>query len=37
MEQEAYERRLERCKTKEEAQRLQVNEMNGNLAELKVS
>lgn len=35
MEQEAYERRLERCKTKEEAQRLQVNEMNGNLAELK--
>ncbi len=35
MEQEAYERRLERCKTKEEAQRLQVNEMNGNMAELK--
>ena len=35
MEQEAYERKLRECKTKEEAQRLQVNKMNGKLAELK--
>lgn len=35
MEQEAYERRLKNCKTKEEAERLHVNRMNGKLSELK--
>ena len=35
MEQEAYERRLRNCKTKEEAERLHVNKMNGKLSELK--
>ena len=35
MEQEAYEKRLKNCKTKEEAERLHVNRMNGKLAELK--
>lgn len=35
MEAEAYERRLKNCKTKEEAERLHVNKMNGKLAELK--
>jgi len=35
MEQEAYERRLKNCKTKEEAERLQVNQLNGKLTELK--
>lgn len=35
MEQEAYEKRLKNCKTKEEAERLQVNQLNGKLTELK--
>ena len=35
MEQEAYEKRLKNCRTKEEAQKLQVNRMNGKLSELK--
>ena len=35
MEQEAYESRLKNCKTKEEAERLQVNQLNGKLTELK--
>lgn len=35
MEQEAYEKKLKNCRTKEEAQRLQVNRMNGKLSELK--
>ena len=35
MEQKAYERRLRNCKTKEEAERLHVNKMNGKLSELK--
>lgn len=35
MEQEAYERRLKNCKTKEEAERLHVNTINGKLSELK--
>lgn len=35
MEQEAYEKRLKNCKTKEEAERLHVNRMNGKLSELK--
>lgn len=35
MEQEAYEKRLRNCKTKEEAERLHVNRMNGKLSELK--
>lgn len=35
MEQEAYEKKLKNCKTKEEAERLHVNRMNGKLSELK--
>ena len=35
IEQEAYEKRLKNCKTKEEAERLHVNRMNGKLSELK--
>lgn len=35
MEQEAYEKRLKNCRTKEEAQQLHVNRMNGKLSELK--
>ncbi len=35
MEQEAYEKRLKNCRTKEEAQKLHVNRMNGKLSELK--
>jgi len=35
MEQEAYEKRLKNCKTKEEAEKLHVNRMNGKLSELK--
>ncbi len=35
MEQKAYERRLRNCRTKEEAERLHVNKMNGKLSELK--
>lgn len=35
MEQEAYEKRLKNCKTKEEAEKLHVNRLNGKLAELK--
>lgn len=35
MEQEAYKKRLRECKTKEEAEKLHVNRMNGKLAELK--
>ncbi len=35
LEQEAYEKRLKRCKTKEEAEKLHVNRMNGKLSELK--
>lgn len=34
-EQEAYEKKLKSCKTKEEAERLHVNRMNGKLSELK--
>lgn len=34
-EKEAYERQLKRCKTKEEAERLKVNKMNGILAQAK--
>lgn len=33
MEQEAYEKKLKNCKTKEEAERLHVNRMNGKLSE----
>jgi len=33
MEQEAYERRLKNCKTKEEAERLQLNKLTGKLTE----
>ncbi len=35
MEQEAYEKKLKNCRTKEEAQQLHVNRMNGKLSELK--
>ncbi len=35
-EQEAYEKRLKSCKTKEEAEKLHVNRMNGKLSELKL-
>jgi len=35
MEQEAYEKKLKNCRTKEEAQKLHVNRMNGKLSELK--
>ena len=35
MEQEAYEKELKNCKTKEEAEKLHVNRMNGKLSELK--
>lgn len=35
MEQEAYVKRLKNCRTKEEAQKLHVNRMNGKLSELK--
>lgn len=35
MEAEAYEKKLRNCRTKEEAQRLHVNRMNGKLTELK--
>ena len=35
MEQEAYEKRLKNCRTKEEAQKRHVNRMNGKLSELK--
>ena len=35
MEQEAYEKRLKNCKTKEEAEKLHVNRLNGKLSELK--
>ena len=35
MEQEAYEKKLKNCKTKEEAERLHVNRMNGKLSKLK--
>lgn len=35
MEQEAYEKRLRECKTKEEAERLHINKLNGKLTELK--
>ena len=35
MEEEAYEKKLKNCKTKEEAERLHVNRMNGKLSELK--
>ena len=35
LEQEAYEKRLKNCKTKEEAEKLHVNRMNGKLSELK--
>ncbi|MDD4678214.1 MAG: hypothetical protein PHN25_03320 [Tissierellia bacterium] len=35
MEQEAYEKRLRECKTKDEAERLQINKLNGKLTELK--
>lgn len=35
MEQESYEKRLKNCRTKEEAQKLHVNRMNGKLSELK--
>lgn len=34
-EQEAYEKKLKNCKTKEEAERLHINRMNGKLSELK--
>lgn len=34
-EQKAYEERLRKCKTKEEAERLHVNRLNGKLSELK--
>ncbi len=35
MEQEAYEKRLKECKTKDEAEKLHVTRMNGKLSELK--
>lgn len=35
MEQEAYEKRLRNCKTKEEAEKLHINRINGKLSELK--
>ncbi len=35
MEQKAYEKRLKNCKTKEEAEKLHVNRLNGKLSELK--
>ena len=35
MEQEAYKKRLKNCKTKEEAEKLHVNRLNGKLSELK--
>ncbi|MBE5853358.1 MAG: hypothetical protein E7299_10500 [Lachnospiraceae bacterium] len=35
MEQEAYEKRLKECKTKEEAEKLHVTRMSGKLSELK--
>ena len=35
IEQEAYEKRLKNCKTKEEAEKLHVNRLNGKLSELK--
>lgn len=35
MEQEAYEKRLRNCKTKDEAEKLHINRINGKLSELK--
>ena len=35
MEQKAYEKRLKNCKTKEEAESLHINRLNGKLSELK--
>lgn len=35
MEQETYEKRLRNCKTKEEAEKLHINRINGKLSELK--